>query len=477
MAQGKRPGAESVMNIGVMKKTVFALLMLCIFSVFLYAEQVSFQYYAPFAESVSAAGDFNNWSKNQNMLRFDAADSFWRTSVSLQKGQYEYKFIANGKYWITDPLNPAVDYNNHANSVLIVSDTARGPNEALVPHSKIPQFLKGSDISFLDEIEESGGKYFSNGKSVDVIKFFRENGQNIVRFRLWYNPESGYCNLERTLKMAVRAKRDGMMILLDIHYSDNWADPGHQQKPRAWRMLHGADLDTAVYEYTFNVIGKFKERGVMPYIVQVGNEISDGFLWPDGKIDGRKTQPKREAEFIRLLKSAIKGVKDNFSANVNSLIMIHIANGGDNDFCLRYFDMLQKYNVDFDVIGLSYYPWWHGALENLRINLNNLALRYGKDIVVVETAYPWTLKWQDKKKNVVGTSDKLLQGYPATPMGQKTFIRKVISIVRNTPFSLGKGVVYWAPEDISTIAVPSAWENMTFFDFKGKALPSVEAFR
>lgn len=461
-----------------MKKIFLTFLVLLFFGVNIYAVNVGFRYYGPFAKSVSVSGSFNNWSKTSGSMAFSDSDGYWRTTLTLNSGsRYEYKFIVNGNDWFTDPLNPDVDYGNHDNSVLLVSDSSRAAFKPTAPHSKIKQFLKGSDISFLDELEEKGAKYYANGRHIDVLRFFKENGQNIVRLRLWYKPKDGYCDLSRTLKMAVRAKKDGLRVLLDLHYSDSWADPGHQKKPAAWATLKGAALRQAVYEYTFNVIRKFKEEGVMPYIVQIGNEIDGGFLWPDGRINVYKNQPHKVNNFIRLLNAAIKGVRDNFSAGANSLIMIHISRSGSNDFYLRYLDMLLKHNVKFDVIGLSYYPWWDGGLESFRMNVNNLALRYGKDIIIVETAYPWTLKGNDNNGNIISSREKLLNGYPATPAGQKAFIQKVLTIVKNVPFSLGRGVLYWAPEDISIGAKPSVWENMTFFNFAGAALPVSKVFR
>jgi len=207
-------------------------------------------------------------------------------------------------------------------------------------------------------------------------------------------------------------------------------------------------------------------------MVQTGNEIGVGMLWDDGRIGGKFDSDKQWSQFGRLVKAGIRGVKHAFDDEDSPEIMIHIAEGGSKSKCKWFYDNLLKEDVRFDVIGVSFYPWWHRSLADLKENLAFLSDRYKKDIVVVEVAYPWTDKWGLPRGNKNYTLP-----YPATRTGQAEYLSELISIVKQTPEGRGKGVFYWAPEWISTKDFRGNWSQLTLFDFQGNALPGIAAFR
>jgi arabinogalactan endo-1,4-beta-galactosidase len=274
--------------------------------------------------------------------------------------------------------------------------------------------------------------------------------------------------------MAQRVKALGTGLLLDLHYSDTWADPGQQAKPAAWASLSFDELTMAVQDYTRDVITSLKNQGTLPDIVQIGNEITQGFLWDDGRVGGgfEGNWPR----FAALLNAATAGVGDGLDAGQSVRIMLHIDRGGDNAACRWFFDNVVSHGVDFDIIGLSFYPWWHGTLDALERNLDDLAPRYGKELLVVETAYPWTLGWLDDTPNLVGLPSQLHAGFPASVGGQRRFLCHLTNIVHHVPQEKGVGLVYWAPDWISAPGSGSAWENLALFDFAGHRLDSMSAF-
>lgn len=337
-------------------------------------------------------------------------------------------------------------------------------------------FINGIDVSFIPQIEDLGGVYMENGVATDPLTIFKNHGINYIRLKLWHTPEEDYNNLEKILQMALRIKEHDMKFLLNFHYSDTWADPGHQTKPAAWNDLDFETLKDSVYSYTKTVMQALDQQGTLPDMVQVGNEITVGMLWNDGKVGGNYDTDTQWSNFTQLVKAGIQGVRESSDNGDSVKIMIHIDRGGNNSGARWFYSNLISKGVDFDIIGLSYYPWWHGSLTALESNLKDLATRYSKEIIVAETAYPWTLNWYDNTDNIVGSSDDLLSGYPASVTGQKNFLRKVLRIVKNTPNEKGIGVFYWAPEYISVESLGSPWENLALFDFDGNALSSMDVF-
>lgn len=341
--------------------------------------------------------------------------------------------------------------------------------------SQSSEFIKGVDVSFIPQIEDLGGAYFTKGLQTDPVEIFNQNGVAYIRLRLWHTPANGYCGLASTIQMASRVKQSGLKFLLDIHYSDTWADPAHQTKPLAWQSLSYTQLMDSVYSYTNYVVQTLNAANVLPDMIQIGNEITGGFLWPEGKVGGTYNTTTQWEQFTTLLKTAHNAVVAALP-EVKIPIMIHIDRGGDNSGSKWFYDKMISYQVPFDYIGLSFYPWWHGTLTNLSQNLNDLAVRYGKDIIVVETAYPWTLQAYDNNTNIVGNTSQLHSGYPATVEGQFNYLFDLIQIIKNVPNSKGKGLFYWAPEYISVQPIGSSWENLALFNFQGKVLNSITAF-
>ncbi|MCK4755220.1 MAG: glycosyl hydrolase 53 family protein, partial [Calditrichia bacterium] len=293
-------------------------------------------------------------------------------------------------------------------------------------------FINGADLSFLPEMEDLGGIYYNDdGIPQDAIQIFKDHGFDYVRLKLWHTPDEDYNNLEKILFMSTRIKNDSMKILLNFHYSDTWADPGKQYKPAAWEGLTFEILKDSVYQYTKKVLQALNNQGTLPDMVQIGNEINPGMLWNDGRVGGQYDTPAQWANLGTLINEGIRGIRDSGEGADSVKIMIHIANAANNNTCRWFFDNLTVYVSDFDYIGLSFYPWWHGTLDGIRTNLNDLALRYNKDIIIAEMAYPWTLDWNDNNGNIVVSTDQLHDGYPATVSGQTNYLRELIKIVRN----------------------------------------------
>jgi arabinogalactan endo-1,4-beta-galactosidase len=338
-----------------------------------------------------------------------------------------------------------------------------------------PDFLVGGDVSFLPEIEDHGGTYSDAEGRKDLLLLMKDHGFNAIRLKLWHSPAAPYNDLPQVLRMARRIDAAGMSFLLDIHYSDDWADPQKQIKPAAWSGLAFGALVDSVYRYSHDVIRALGSQGTVPSMVQIGNEVRPGMLWPEGRVDGAYDTPAQWDRLVRLLEAARKGVLDA-SPGRPPAIMIHFDNGAKNELARPFFNHLVERGLDFDVIGLSFYPKWHGTLDELRFNLADLSARYGKDVHVVETAYPWTFAFGDQAGNILGTEADLHAGYPPTVEGQGAFLEAVRDIVRAVPGGRGRGIFYWAPEWIPVKGVDSHWENATLFDFEGKALPSMEAF-
>jgi arabinogalactan endo-1,4-beta-galactosidase len=331
------------------------------------------------------------------------------------------------------------------------------------------------DGMFRDGVFRDG--VFRDGEApADALAILRSHGVDTIRIRLWHTPAGGTGGLAEVLALARRAADADCRILLDLHYSDTWADPGHQSAPAAWAGLAMPALADSVRMYTRDILRAFDDRGVVPAVVQLGNEVTCGMLWDSGRVGDAFDTDARWDRFAALLQAGIDGIDEALPAVKRPRVMIHIDRGGDNAGARRFLDRLAARHVDVDVIGLSYYPWWHGSLASLRANLDDLAARYGKDLVVVETAYPWTLGWYDGTRNIVGRPGQLLPDYAATPAGQQAFLAAVLGIVRAVPGGRGAGVIWWAADWIATPGFGSAWENLALFDERGCALPALSAF-
>jgi len=342
-------------------------------------------------------------------------------------------------------------------------------------------FIRGADISSLEKVEFYGGKFFDNGKERDALDILKDRGVNWIRLRIWNDPVSfgGFCDKESTVRMAKRVKEHGFKLLLDFHYSDEWADPSHQTKPAEWADLSFEELKQAVYDYTYEVLSELKEVGALPDIVQIGNEIRSGMLWPDGKTWGEGVGGFDG--LAELLKSAIKAVHD-VAGDEPIKIALHLDNGHDNSAYRWWFDEITKREVEFDVIGISWYPYWHGTLEQLKYNMNDISERYDKDVAVFETAYGFTLEDADGHPNIFGPEERDKAGYPASVQGQADLLYDVFKAVAEVPNNRGLGVFYWEPTWLGVEGAGwiegegNAWENQAMFDFEGNALDSLYVF-
>ncbi|HAT7685807.1 TPA: cellulase family glycosylhydrolase, partial [Enterobacter cloacae subsp. cloacae] len=366
------------------------------------------------------------------------------------------------------------------------------------PFNTMPaDFIKGADISTLLEAEQHGAKFYNqNGQQQDAIAILKANGVNYVRLRLWVDPQDasgktyggGSNNLENTIALAKRVKAQGLKLLLDFHYSDFWTDPGKQFKPKAWEKMDYPQLKTAIHDYTRDTIARFKQEGVLPDMVQIGNEINGGMLWPEGKSWGQGG-----GEFDRLaglLNAAIGGLKENLTGGEQVKIMLHLAEGTKNDTFRWWFDEIAKRGVPFDIIGLSMYTYWNGPISALKANMDDISRRYNKDVIVVEAAYGYTLDNCDNAENSFQAKEEKDGGYPGTVQGQYDYIHDLMQSVIDVPDHRGKGIFYWEP---TWIAVPgttwatkagmkyihdewkegNARENQALFDCQGKVLPSI----
>jgi arabinogalactan endo-1,4-beta-galactosidase len=316
------------------------------------------------------------------------------------------------------------------------------------------EYAVGADLSFLKQAEDGGKIFKDNGEPKPGLVIFKDHGYNWIRLRLFHTPSELPNNLEYTIALAKAAKKLGFHFLLDYHYSDTWADPGKQFTPKAWEGMTHAQLVKAVFEYTKQTIVAFRNAGVLPDMVQIGNEIINGMIWPDGRLPGNWDN------FADLVKAGIAGVEAGKGEDPRPRIMIHIDRGGDKIRTKGFFDKLNSYHVNYDVIGQSYYPWWHGSLNDLRENMTFMAKEYKKDIIVVEAAYNWMPAEYKKQPGP----------FPETPEGQKQFLEEVNRVVQETPDGLGKGVFWWEP------AVTGPLGSRGFFDEKGNALPVITVF-
>ena len=350
-------------------------------------------------------------------------------------------------------------------------------------------FIKGADVSMLKQLEDNGAKFYDeNNKETECMSILKNNGVNYIRIRTWVNPVDekgkplggGNNNKETTVFLIERAKKLGFKVLLDFHYSDFWADPAKQDKPALWKDLKGVQLENKLYEYTKDILLTLKEKNISPDMVQIGNELNGGMVWPNGKTwkQGDESIGGYDG-FIGLLNAGIKAVKE---ITPNAKIMIHLANGGDNELYRRVFDQITAKKVDFDIIGLSFYPYWHGTFDDLQKNLNDISKRYNKDVIVVEIAYAYTLKDGDGFSNIFGANEEITGGHIASVESQKTIIKKVMNTLANVPNGKGKGFFYWEPDWIPTDGAGwktgegNGWDNQAMFDFKGKVLDSLKVF-
>lgn len=338
-----------------------------------------------------------------------------------------------------------------------------------------PPIYLGVDISYANEMDDCGAVYKSGGTSVDQFKFFKSAGANVARIRIWNDPDwTKYSNLADVKRSIRRAKQAGMQVLLDFHYSDDWADGDKQIAPKAWAKLSTPDQAKALYAFTHDTLTELNREGLMPELVQVGNETN-------GEIVSSLARAKEPINWDRnalLFNAGIKAVRDvSRETGTKPRLMLHIAQPENAE---PWFAAATKAGVtDYDIIGLSYYSKWSKrSMAQLGQTINRLRNTYAADVLVVETAYPFTTENADSSPNLLG-EDSLIAGYPATPAGQEKYLVDLTQLVLNNG---GTGVFYWEPAWVSTKTCGtrwgkgSNWENAAVFDYKGNALDSAEGW-
>jgi arabinogalactan endo-1,4-beta-galactosidase len=338
--------------------------------------------------------------------------------------------------------------------------------------------VRGADLSSLPALERAGARFSDAGRTEPVEKILAAHGATHARLRLWVNPVPGTSDLPSVLALATRAAAAGLKIQLALHYSDTWADPRNQATPAAWQGQRPDALAATVRSYTSSVVRAFAQQGTPIDVIQIGNEITYGMLWPVGQVYGGAGE--NWEPFTRLLRAAISGVQD--AGGVREIVL-HIDPGGDSSKCRYFYDHMAAAGVVFDTIGLSYYPFWNGSLRTLSDNLNDLALRYGKDVLVAETAYPWTLQDGKGTSLLVSQSRQLPDNgsCPANPTGQYAYYERLRSALAAVPNAHGAGFMIWEAAWLPGVPLAESttnpYVNLGLFSWKGEGLPAIASVR
>ena len=363
--------------------------------------------------------------------------------------------------------------------------------------------ILGIDVSTYPEELEHGAKFFDNGAEIDPLEAFSANGVDWMRIRIWNDPFGpngepylgGSCGLENYIRLGRLAKGKGYHLLMDLHYSDFWADPGKQMIPKAWAD-YGADaLAEAVYKFTRHCLEEAVKAGVAPEMVQVGNEITNGMLWPVGRLEDAQGNRGNYETFCRLVLAGCRACREVLP---EAKIALHLERSNDNAVYQEFFTEMERAGVDYDVIGASYYPYWHGTPEELFENLADCR-RFGKEIMILELGYGFTTEayrlGEDKQRLVIDAQRAYVPGfteyYPLTPEGQEAFVRDFLKRAEEEGV---EGIFYWEPlwlpgEGICWASeegqryiceegksTANEWANQCLFDYDGNKLPAFDAF-
>ena len=322
--------------------------------------------------------------------------------------------------------------------------------------------ISGVDISDYPKVSSYNPTFYDeNNNEIGFINSLIQNGVNTIRLRLWVNPVDESSSLDEVKEFSNELKSLGFKIWVTPHFSDTWAHPGQQQTPSDWSSLSFEELKNQVYTYTSQIMSE-----INPDYIQIGNEINTGILFPHGRIADNQDQ------FVELVNEGVNAVRNS---STNAKIILHCAGFESSNW---FFNIVNQ--VDYDIIGISYYPWWHGkSLDDLQNQLSSLSINFEKEILIAETSYPFTLGWNDWTNNNVGSEEHLiLPDYPASPQGQKDFIRDIKNLVFEV--NNGIGFCYWGAERIAwdgeTSTNGSTWENQAVFDFENKELPVLQEF-
>ena len=349
--------------------------------------------------------------------------------------------------------------------LLLIMSCSKNTLETIEDNTIALSFYSGADLSYVNEMEDCGAIFKNLNNAVeDPYKIFYDAGAKIIRVRLWHNPKwTNYSNLEDVKKSISRAKTLGMKILLDFHYSDTWADPGKQIIPKEWEDLLNDQnaLGQKVYSYTKSVLNELIAENLTPDIVQIGNEINTMILQEEN--NHKKMDWDRNAFLINSGISAVRDLEKGIE------VMLHIAQPENASW---WFNEASTNGItDFDWIGLSYYPKWSTVnIDDIDLEVKSLIENYNKRLMVVETAYPFTLESKDNASNILG-EDSLISNFPASVDGQHNYLK----YLKSKLISGGaEGLIYWEPAWVSTRCktlwgTGSHWENSTLFNFENKA--------
>lgn len=363
--------------------------------------------------------------------------------------------------------------------------------------------ILGIDVStYLEELEH-GARYFDGERQIDPLDAFASNGVDHMRIRVWNQPFSpsgepylaGNCDIEQYIRLGTLAKSKGYRLFMDLHYSDFWADPGKQMIPKAWLGYGVDEMAAAVYAFTKSCLQKARDAGVAPEMIQVGNEITNGMLWPVGKLEGEDGKRGNYENFCRLVDAGCRACREVLPG---AKIALHLERSNDKAVYQEFFTHVQNAGIDYDIIGASYYPYWHGTPEELFENLNNCR-RFGKELMVMELGYGFTTKPYllsgEERRLVIDSERAYVPGftekYPVTPAGQAAFVRDFLALARKNGVS---GIFYWEPlwlpgEGICWASgagqeyiheegksTSNEWANQCLFDYEGQKLPAFDEF-
>lgn len=363
--------------------------------------------------------------------------------------------------------------------------------------------ILGIDVStYLEELEH-GAVFLDGTVPVDPLDLFVKNGVNRMRIRVWNDPYAadgakylaGTCDMDHYIRLARLAKSKGFHLMMDIHYSDFWADPGKQFIPKAWQDFGIDEMEKAVYAFTKECLERAVAADVAPEMIQVGNEITNGILWPVGKLELPDGTRGNYGNFCRLVSAGCRACRE---VTPDAKIILHLERSGDHGVYEEFFTKMEEAGVPYDVIGASYYPYWHGTPDAVFDNLRKCR-RFGKPIMVVEMGYGFTAEAYtmdgSETRLVIDAERAFVPGvtetYPLTPEGQKNYIRDLLKRMRDEEIA---GVFYWEPlwlpgknicwasesgqAYIHEEGKPTAneWANQCLFDYGGKKLPAFDVF-
>ncbi len=364
----------------------------------------------------------------------------------------------------------------------------------------------GIDASTYFEMEKHKARYFDGDREISPLETFRANGVDIMRIRLWVDPYSeksepylaGTCDLDNFIRLATLAQEKGYSVMLDLHYSDFWADPAKQCVPKGWRDLDLAGLENRVYSYTSDVLEAAKAHGITVKFVQVGNEITNGMLWPLGHLEEQPDGSRENyGNLIKLLKAGIKACRESVPS---AGIVLHLEKSYDQTIYNEFLGKMADAQVDYDIIGFSYYPYWHGTFEQFFANVENCK-KFGKRMMVVELGYAFTTEDYIHHEHGGAAllinaesqgSDEFVRRYPLTKEGQLAFTKDFLNLAQQHGI---EAAIWWEPLWIPGDGIcwasdagkkyihsdnPSnrnEWANQCLFDYEGRKLPAFDVFK